>query len=50
MIDSHSHYDDDRFFGECDQILLDLKNHKIENIINIGCDVETSKKAIELAE
>jgi TatD DNase family protein len=50
MIDSHSHYDDDRFSGDCEQILNDLKNHKIDKIINIGCDVETSKKAIALAE
>jgi TatD DNase family protein len=50
MIDSHGHYDDDRFSQDCDQILLDLKNHKINKIINIACDVETSKKAIELSE
>jgi TatD DNase family protein len=50
FLDSHTHYDDDRYNGEVDEILLDLKNNNVGTVINVGCDVETSQKAIYFAE
>jgi len=51
MFDSHAHYDDRRFDDDRDSVLNYLFTAKgVENIINIGCDMETSRSSIELAE
>jgi len=50
LIDSHSHYDDDRYVSDSHAVLSDLKNHDVDIIVNVGCDVPTSKKAVEFAD
>ena len=50
FIDSHSHYDDDRYVSDSDFVLCDLKNHGVDMVINVGCDVQTSTKAAEFAK
>ncbi|MBO5409415.1 MAG: TatD family hydrolase [Clostridia bacterium] len=49
IIDSHSHYDDTRFDGDREELLLGLKNQNIEKIINVGYNLESSKMAVKLA-
>lgn len=49
IIDSHSHYDDERFSNDREEILLDLKNHNVEKIINVGYDLISSENAVKLA-
>ena len=49
IIDSHSHYDDERFNDDRSMVLNDLKNHNIEKIINVGYNLSSSKNALELA-
>lgn len=50
MIDSHAHYDDERFDEDRDEAIMLAKNSGVEIIINAASDIETSKKAIALSE
>lgn len=49
MIDSHAHYDDERFDNDRDQILKECLTEGVTHIINAGCNMESSKKSIELS-
>lgn len=49
MIDSHSHYNDERFDNDCPLVLEDLKNHNVEKIINVGYNLKSSENAVALA-
>lgn len=48
--DSHSHMDDRRFDGDREEIMEDLKNHGVELLMNIGCDLPSSERSVALAE
>lgn len=48
--DTHTHYDDKRFDEDRHKILKDLKNHNVGYIVNIGADMPSSLKSIELSE
>ncbi len=50
IFDSHAHYYDERFDGERDELLTCMQNHGVAGIINCGCDIESSKQSLELAE
>lgn len=50
IFDTHVHYDDSRFDKDRDIVINSLKDENIINCINIGCDIETSIKACEIAE
>ncbi|MGI6085184.1 MAG: TatD family hydrolase [Acetivibrionales bacterium] len=49
MIDSHAHYDDERFDMDRDQVLQDCVAYGVTHIVNAGSNIESSKKSIELA-
>ncbi len=50
VFDTHAHYDDKRF-DECrNELLGKLFSNGICGIVSCGCDYESSKKAIEIAE
>jgi len=49
IIDSHSHYDDERFDSDREELLLGLKDKNIEKIINVGYNLESSQNAVKLA-
>lgn len=51
IIDSHSHYDDHRF-DDCRDVIINeiLSCGYIDGIVNVGCDIKTSKNSIELAK
>ncbi len=49
IIDSHSHYDDERFDSDREELLVNLKNNNVEKIINVGYDLQSSKNAVKLA-
>jgi len=51
MFDSHAHYDDKKFNDDREQILNYLFIAKnVENIINVGCDLPSSRSSVKLAE
>ncbi len=48
--DSHAHLDDRRFDADRAEIFETLKEHGVELIMNIGCDLKSSEASIALAE
>ncbi len=50
IFDSHAHYDDDRFDGIREQILEQVMSNGVEKICNIGANLVTSSKSVELAK
>lgn len=49
LIDTHTHLDDARYAGELDAVLARARAAGVETFITIGCDLATSRAAIELA-
>ncbi|TSC95922.1 MAG: Mg-dependent DNase [Parcubacteria group bacterium Athens1014_10] len=50
MIDTHSHLNFNAFKKDCAQVIGRSFSNGIKAIINVGSDLETSKRAIELAD
>lgn len=50
IFDSHAHYDDPKFDGIRDELLAELPRRGVCGVINCGCDTESSKKSLALAE
>ena len=50
IIDTHAHYDSERYNADRHEIIKALPGNGIEKIINIGCDWKTSKASVKLAE
>ena len=50
IIDTHAHYDDERFAEKLDEILAVQKEHGIEAIIENSSDLPSSRNTIALAE
>lgn len=49
LIDSHCHLDNERFNGDRDEVLARIEE-QLEFAVNIGYDLESSKRSVELAE
>lgn len=47
--DSHAHYDDAAFDTDRAELLAKLPLEGVGKIANMGCDIESSRKAVELA-
>lgn len=50
MIDTHAHLDFEQFEKDRDTVIQVAHNEGVETIINIGTDLASSEKSIELAE
>lgn len=50
VIDTHAHYDDSAFDSDRNELLNNILNTSVDKIITIGCSLESSRKAIEIAE
>lgn len=56
LFDSHAHYDDPRFADDLDEIVSALRTPSeicpcgVEAVVNIGCDVPTSRLCLALAD
>ena len=50
IFDSHAHYDDAKFDNIRDELLEALPRHGVCAVINCGCDIKSSKKALSYAE
>ena len=50
IIDSHTHYEHKRFDPDRDALIQSLPSRGVDLVINIGCDLPSSKDSIKLAE
>lgn len=50
LFDTHAHYDSGAFNADRWEVLSSMPQQGVELILNPGCDVESSKAAVELAE
>jgi TatD DNase family protein len=50
MIDSHAHLDFPQYDSDRDKVIKEGFDKGLEAVVNIGVDLETSRKSIELAE
>lgn len=49
MIDSHAHLDFPQYDADRDQVISTGFQHGLEAVVNIGTDIESSRKSLELA-
>ena len=49
LFDTHAHYDDEAFDADRDALLTALPQRGVGLILNPGCDVESSRKAVAYA-
>lgn len=50
MIDTHCHFDFKQFDGEREELLQHAEQAGVSKIINIGTDIESSRRSIELVD
>lgn len=50
LFDTHAHYYDDAFDADRDAVLTALVNCGVERVVCPGCDLESSRRSMELAE
>ena len=48
--ETHTHYDDERFNEDRDELLSNLKNHNVGYVVNIGANMKSSYDSIQLAK
>ena len=49
FFDTHAHYDDEKFECDREDVIKKIYESGVTRCIDVGCDIETSKKAIEIA-
>jgi TatD DNase family protein len=49
IFDTHAHYDDERFEEDRDALLRSMKDAGIGNIVNIGANMASSQRSLDLA-
>ena len=47
--DTHAHYDDNKYIEDREEVLERIFKAGVTRCINMGCDIESSQKAIEIA-
>ncbi|SFS02322.1 TatD family hydrolase [Anaeromicropila populeti] len=50
IVDSHAHYEDERFNEDREELLKSLYENGIELVVNVASSMETIKKTVELTE
>ena len=50
FFDSHAHYNDEKFDSDRDEIITEIYKNGITKIVCAGYSIESSKKAVEIAE
>ena len=49
LFDTHAHYDARRFDSDRHELLASMEQNGVGRILNAGCDLESSRMAMELA-
>lgn len=50
IFDTHAHYDDEKFDEDRESLLESMPSKGVVNIINCGCDLQSSLRSIEFTE
>ena len=50
IFDTHAHYDDRKFNSDRDELLKSLKDNGIGRVVNIGADIDSTRRSIALAK
>ena len=50
LFDTHAHYDDEQFDADRGELLASMPENGVGLILDPGCDIETSRRAVALAE
>ncbi|MBE7004260.1 MAG: TatD family deoxyribonuclease [Ruminococcaceae bacterium] len=50
IFDTHAHYDDEQFDADRGELLASMPENGVGLILDPGCDYESSRRAVELAE
>ena len=50
FFDSHAHYNDEKFDEDRDKIIKEIYDSGVTKIVNAGYSLESTKKAIEIAD
>ena len=50
LFDTHAHYNDEKFDGDREEIINSVYKYGVENLVNAGYSLESSKKALEIAK
>lgn len=50
IFDTHAHYDDEAFDADREELLASMPENGVELILDPGCDMESSRRAVALAE
>ena len=50
LFDSHAHLNDGKFTKDLDEVILRAEENQVSYILNVGFDMKTSRKAVELAQ
>ena len=50
IFDTHAHYDDEAFDSDRDALLASMPENGVGLIVDPGCDLESSRRAVEIAE
>lgn len=49
LFDTHAHFDDPQFDPDRDSVIRSLKDYGVDRVMNIGANLETSRRAVQLA-
>ena len=50
LFDTHSHYNDEAFDLDRDEVIKSIYEAGVENAVVVGDNIENSKKAVELSK
>ena len=50
ILDTHAHYDDEAFDADREALLASMPENGVGLIVDPGCDLDTSRRAVEIAE
>lgn len=50
LFDTHAHLNDEAFNDDLEEIIKELKNENFDGVVNIGYDLESSLKAVDLSK
>lgn len=50
IFETHAHYEDEQFDNDRDQLISKLQPAGIERVVNVGSNMETSRKCVKLSE